>query len=204
MKYLGIVLIALIMLSAFSRATAQQQHTLQVDDGAAHYSIIKGSATGGTFTLPSGGGTIQTSTTLSFADFYAMMPGDNAATVAPNTAVQFPQNGPADGSASISRLTNSTFNLSAIGTYEVQFQVSVTEAGQLVLRLNGALITYSTVGRATGTSQLIGTCLVTTSVSNSVLEVINPPFAFGVLTITPFAGGFLNPVSAHLVIKRLQ
>lgn len=173
MKYLATVLITLIMLSGFSQATAQQQHTLQVDDGAGHYSLIKGSATGGTYTLPTGGGTIMTSTSLSFADFYALMPADNAATVAIGAAVQFPQNGPADGSASISRLSNSTFNLSTIGTYEVQFQVSVSEAGQLGLRLNGALITYSVVGRATGTNQLTGTCLITTSSINSVLEVIN-------------------------------
>lgn len=131
------------------------------------------------------------------------MPGDNAATIAIGAAVQFPQNGPADGSGAISRLTNSTFNLSAVGTYEILFQVSVNEAGQLGLRLNGTLITYSVVGRATGTNQLTGTCLITTSTINSVLEVINPPGNPTALTITPLAGG-ANAVSAHLVIKRLQ
>ena len=202
MKYLATVLITLIMLSAFSRATAQQ-HTLQVDDGAGHYSLIKGSPTGGTYTLPTGGGTIMTSTSLSFADFYALMPGDNAATVGASTAVQFPQNGPADGSGSISRLSASTFNLSAIGTYEIFFQVSVTEAAQLMLRVNGTEVPSSVVGRATGTNQLTATCLITTSVINSTLEVINPSGNSPALTITPVAGG-THAVSAHLVIKRLQ
>jgi hypothetical protein len=39
------------------------QHLLQVDDGLQHYSIIKGSNPGGTFTLPPGGGTLLTSGT---------------------------------------------------------------------------------------------------------------------------------------------
>lgn len=34
---------------------------------------------------------------LNFADFYALMPPDNAATVAPGTDVSFPQDGPNSG-----------------------------------------------------------------------------------------------------------
>ena len=194
---------ALVILCTFSNALAQPAHSLQIDDGSSHYSVIKGSGVGGTYTLPAGGGTILTSTALSFADFYALMPGDNAATIAVNTAVQFPQNGPSDGSGSISRTGASTFNLAAVGTYEITFNVSVTEPGQLMLRLNGATIAYSVVGRATGTSQITGTCLITTAGANSILEVINPPGNPSALTITPTAGGF-QAVSAHLVIKRIQ
>lgn len=36
--------------------------------------------------------------TINFADFYALMPPDNAATVAPGTDVSFPQDGPNSGS----------------------------------------------------------------------------------------------------------
>lgn len=74
------------------------------------------------------------------------MPPDNAATVAPATDVSFPQDGPNSGSG-ISRLTASSFNLGEIGTYQVLFQVSVTEAGQLLLTLNGADLDYTVVGR---------------------------------------------------------
>ena len=35
---------------------------------------------------------------LNYADFYALMPGDNSATVAPGTDVSFPQDGPNSGS----------------------------------------------------------------------------------------------------------
>lgn len=47
---------------------------------------------------------------LNFADFYALMPPDNAATVAPGTDVSFPQDGPNSG-ASIPRTGPSSFNL---------------------------------------------------------------------------------------------
>lgn len=140
---------------------------------------------------------------LDFADFYALMPSDNGAPIAVGSAVEFPQNG--STSSSITRTGPSTFNLPVIGTYLVLFQVSVSEAGQLMLRLNGSLVptANSVVGRATGTSQLAGISLVTTTTSNSVLEVVNPTGNPIALTITPNAGG-THPVSAHLVIIRIQ
>jgi hypothetical protein len=146
------------------------------------------------------------SVTSSFADFYALMPGDNAATIAAGSAVLFPQDGPFN---TISRLGSSPsqFTLPAIGTYQVTFQVSVSEAGQLVLGLDtttGATeLAYTVVGRATGTSQIVGTCLVTTTFANSVLTVRNPVGNSTALTLTPVAGG-THPVSAHVVIVRLN
>jgi len=130
------------------------------------------------------------------------MPGDNAATVAPGTDVLFSQDGPTSATA-ITRLTASTFNLAAIGTYQIMFQVSVTEPGQLILTLNGADLAYTVVGRATGTSELAGMSLVTTNVINSILTVRNPAGNSTALTITPLAGG-TRPVSAHLVITQIQ
>ncbi|WP_091176813.1 hypothetical protein [Paenibacillus sp. 1_12] len=129
------------------------------------------------------------------------MPSDNAATVAPGTDVSFPQNGPTSGTV-ITRTGTSTFNLSAIGTYQVLFQVSVTEAGQLILTLNGTDLVYTVVGRATGTSQIVGMALVQTTVISSVLTVRNPAGNSTALTITPLAGG-TRPVSAHLVITQI-
>ena len=139
---------------------------------------------------------------LNFADFYALMPPDNAATVAPGTDVQFPQDGPNSGSA-ISRTGPDSFNLAPVGTYQVLFQISVTEAGQLLLTLNGDDLEYTVVGRATGASQIIGMALVTTTVINSVLTVRNPAGNAAALTITPVAGG-PRSVSAHLVILQIQ
>ena len=139
---------------------------------------------------------------LNYADFFALMPPDNAATVAPGTDVSFPQAGPNSGSG-IARSGPSSFNLADIGTYLVMFQVSVTEAGQLILTLNGEDLAYTVVGRATGTSQIVEMAIVETTVINSILTVRNPAGNAAALTITPLAGG-TRPVSAHLVILQIQ
>jgi hypothetical protein len=134
------------------------------------------------------------------------MPSDNAATIAVGSAVLFPRTVP---SSTIARLgvSPSQFTLPAIGTYQVTFQVSVDEAGQLVLGLDpttgASEIAYTVVGRATGTSQIVGTCLITTTSANEVLTVRNPTANSTALTITPKAGG-ADAVSAHLVIVRLK
>ena len=58
-------------------------------------------------------------------------------------------------------------------------------------------------GRAIGTSQIIGTAIVSTTSINSILTVRNPAGNSAALAITPLAGG-TRPVSAHLVITQLQ
>ena len=62
-----------------------------------------------------------------YAEFYALMPPDNAATVAAGAPVFFPQNGPTAGG--IVRLDSGEFVLPRAGTYGVDFSVSVTGAG---------------------------------------------------------------------------
>jgi hypothetical protein len=140
---------------------------------------------------------------LGFAEFFALMPGDNAATVTAGTAVSFPQNGPSDGLGAITRVSLTTFVLTSIGTYEISFQVPVNEAGQLELVLNGVALAYTVVGRATGTSQIVGESLVTTTTVGSTLQVWNPVGEPVALTISTYAGGN-NPESASLIIHRLQ
>ncbi len=140
---------------------------------------------------------------LAFANFYALMPPDNAGTIAPGTDVSFPQDGPSSGDGIITRAGDASFILEDVGTYHVLFQVSATEAGQLVLTLNGAELPYTVVGRGTGNSQIIGMALVTTTATGSVLTVRNPEGTGTALTLTPSAGG-TEPVSAHLVITQLQ
>lgn len=141
-------------------------------------------------------------TVLGFADFYALMPPDNTATIGAGEDISFPSE-TAIGGTGISRASDSSFFLSEVGVYQVFFQVSVTEAGQLVLTLNGTELPYTVTGRATGTSQIIGMALVENNIANSVLTVRNPEGTATALTITPSAGG-IEPVSAHLVITRLQ
>ena len=117
------------------------------------------------------------------------------------TDVSFPQDGPNNG-ADISRTGPDSFSLAQIGTYQILFEVSVDEAGQLILTLNGEDLAYTVVGRATGASQIVGMSVVTTTVINSILTVRNPAGNSTALTITPLAGR-TRPVSAHLVITQI-
>ena len=139
---------------------------------------------------------------FSYADFYALMPGDNLATIAIGGDVQFPNDGPFLGT-DIIRTGPSSFELVSIGTYQILFQVSIDEPGQLVISLNELEQVYTTVGRATGTSQLVGVCLIQTIIVNSIITIRNPSGNSTALTITPNAGG-TNSVSAHLVIIRMN
>jgi len=138
----------------------------------------------------------------SYANYFALMPADNETPVAAGADVAFPHDGPSQGT-SISRAGASEFNLAEIGTYLVMFQVSVGDAGQLVLTLNGAELDYTVVGRETGTTQIVGMAMVTTTEADSILTVRNPLANGTPLTITPNAGGTF-PVSAHLVIAQVD
>jgi hypothetical protein len=151
-------------------------------------------------------GTAGTSAVLDFAEFflldtdplYAALVGPGLAAA---SAVPFPTNG--SSSAVITRTGPSSFNLPAIGTYLVQFEALASNAGQLQLRLNGAYVADSVVGRATGQTQLVGVSLVTTSVVNSVLEVVNPP-ANGVLTFAAPGSSGAQTFTSRLSIMRIQ
>lgn len=138
---------------------------------------------------------------LDFSDFYALMPGDNTATIAVGLPIDFPQDGPT--TADIVRTSASSFLLPSIGTYLVLFHVSVSEAGQLQLRLNGGYLPETVVGRGTVTDQIVGISYLTTTTPNSILEVVNAAGNSTALTITPIAGG-ASAVSAHLIIIRVQ
>jgi hypothetical protein len=155
-----------------------------------------GGATGATG--PAGGGAI-----VNFANFFALMPGDNAATIAVGAAIQFPQTGPTAGVSPPTRVSASTFNLPNVGIYEVTWQASITEAGQLQLSLAGVGLPNTVVGRATGTNQIFGSTIINNLAPNQVLSVINPPGNSTALTMTVIAGG-THSVSATLSIKQLS
>jgi hypothetical protein len=165
--------------------------------------------TGATGTTGATGATGATGGTgvINFGSFFLLSPSDVPATVAPGAAVPFPENGPANNPANgIRRLTASTFDLPAIGTYEISWQVSITEAGQLDLGLDsggGVIEQLTTVaGRATGTSQIENDVFITTTAANTVLTVRNPAGETTALTVTPIAGG-TRPASGWLVIKQI-
>lgn len=151
--------------------------------------------------VPGASGPVGPSGSSTFAEFFALMPGDNSVPVAVGADVQFPQNGPTSGTILRIGIT-STFRLTNIGTYQVFIEVPVTGQGQLVLTLNGFELPTTVVGRDTGTTEIVGQSFVTTTSVNSILTVRNPAGESTALTITPLAGG-THPVSATLEIQQL-
>lgn len=154
--------------------------------------------TNGTDGLP---GINGTNAVTDYADFFALMPNDNAATVASNADVQFPQSGPAKSGTGILPSSATEITLPSIGIYEVSFFVSISEAAQLALSLNNVVDVNTVTGRATGTNYVMADLLITTTVINTLLTVRN--VGLTALTITPIAGG-PSAVSAHLKIIQLS
>ncbi len=138
---------------------------------------------------------------LGFADYYAIMPADNAAPIAAGADIAFPQTA-ASGGTSVTRLSGTTFNLAAPGSYLVQFTVPITEAGQLVLTENGTEVPYTLVGRTDPGSQITGVAVINTPAANTTLSLRNPAAATAPLTVTANSGG-TSPASAHLVITQI-
>jgi len=118
------------------------------------------------------------------------------APIAPGTSVPFDLDGPASGIIR-SGIGGTDFVLPDTGVYEITWQVSVNEAGQLVLALNGTDLPSTIVGRYTGTTQIVGNVLIQTGVINSVLTL---RAASATLTVTNFPGGN----TGSLVIKRIK
>ena len=139
---------------------------------------------------------------MNISNFYSLMPPDNSATIAIGAAINFNQDGP-NNNTTITRISPSTFNLELVGIYEIIFQVSINEAAQLVIVLNGTELDYTVVGRATGTNQIIGDCLILTTTPNSVLSINNSTASAAAITITPFGGG-TKAISANLIIKKYE
>ncbi len=161
-----------------------------------------GGPTGPGSTTPGPTGPASAGNSTPQALFFALMPGDNSATVAVGAAVQFPQNGPTVGVGPPTRFSATEFTIPATGTYHVHAQVSVTEAGQLQVALNGVGLPNTVVGRATPTSQLVIDTLIAATTGQR-LSIINPTGNPAALTITPIAGG-THSVSATLLIERVQ
>lgn len=138
---------------------------------------------------------------LGYADFYALMPADNAVAIAPGEDVAFPEQS-FIGSTSITRTTDSSFTFTEAGIYLVLFNAAVSEAAQLVLTVDGTELSYTVSGTDSPLSQITGLSVISAG-ENSVLTVSNPASATASVTLTPSAGG-ASAVSAHLTIIRLE
>lgn len=146
---------------------------------------------------------------LDYAEFFALMPGENAASVAVGGRVEFLQNNPSNPVGGISRYFGlsapSTFTL-ITGTYLISWQVSVEGTGQLQLAAGTNATTpiaHTVVGRATGACQISNTTIYTVIGLTEDIAIRNPTGNAVALGLTLTAGG-TNAVSANLVIMRIR
>jgi hypothetical protein len=143
---------------------------------------------------------------LEFADFYAMMPSDNAANIAPGQPLAFPDTGPSSGD--IVPISTTSFMLTNVGTYQIFFEATVNQSAQLIIALDSGSgpveLPYTTAGCGLTTSQINGMALVKTTNVHSTISIYNPATAPAAIRLTPNAGSTAHPVSAHLMILRIQ
>lgn len=137
---------------------------------------------------------------LSYADFYALMPTDNPTAIPAGDDIAFPVNG-VIANTNIGRINDTTFLLSAPGTYFVTWNATLGTAGQLVLTLNDAELPYTVVGTGTVDGEIVGFTIINTT-NPSTLTVRNPEAGTTAITLTPSVGGE-EPSSAHLTIVQL-
>lgn len=135
----------------------------------------------------------------SYATFYALMPTDNAITIAPNEPIDFPTT--ATKTSDITVTSPSVFTVTTAGNYLVMFQASTTEGGQLQLTVNNTPIAYTTVGKAGENTQIVGFAILPLA-ANDAISVINPQASTTGITLTQNAGG-ASAVAAQLVIAKL-
>jgi len=138
---------------------------------------------------------------------------DYALTVAVHTAagtgrLPFPRNGASVPLVNgITRIDASSFNLAAIGTYEVSWTVQTTEPVQWQVELNGAAVVNAITPDQNPTSgghPVTGIFLVTTTLANSVLAIINAAGNAGAVTITPADGNYTHANTPTLNIAMLN
>ena len=138
-----------------------------------------------------------------FANYYGLQPLNTLPQVAPGLAVEFPTDGPNNGTE-ITRLTPSTFNITNPGNYLVIFNVTFVEPAELLVKLNNVELPQTLVARAVGETQLIGNYIINVTNPNTVLAICNPLNAPNPLTISPNTGNNdNNSLSSHLNIMKL-
>ena len=141
----------------------------------------------------------STGTTQSFANFYSDSPGDRTF-VPVGEGVDFPYVSVNVG-GNIVQNSSTSFQLSAIGIYLIQFQVCVASPGQLCISLNGVEQLNTVVGQDATNSQIVGMNIIQIIYPYTDLSIVNPT-GNTILTLSPYAGG-TKEVSSHLIIIKI-
>lgn len=168
--------------------------------------------------IPSAGGLV------SFGSFYGLTAGtDNggateyAATFAANVPVNFAHSSATFGGVAINnpgtatvQTNNTKFVLANIGTYKVSFNVHTTEPGQLQADIGDGTTQVIVPGSCgvnmnptSGGHPISQTFMVTTTVANRILRIINPAGNSPALTVTPADGASTHANTPTLTIEQV-
>lgn len=167
----------------------------------------------------SGGGSSGAGSFGPSASFFGTTTGtgslgnDYAGTVAVKTAagtgrLPFPRAGASVPLVNgITAIDSSSFNLAAVGTYQISWVVATTEPAQWQVELNGTAVANTIVvdqNPTAGGHPLTGDFLITTTTPNSVVAIINPAGNATALTITPSDGNLTHAQSPTLTITQIS
>jgi hypothetical protein len=142
---------------------------------------------------------------LGYGALYGQAPSDYSSTIAVNAPVPFPHVSSSFGGITLNSNTTDVI-LPVIGTYDVEFVVSVAAVSQLTLWLDPdtgtfARLANTTFGVATA-GTIIGRAVVVTTAVNSKIRVVNDTSATAI-TVPSSLGG-TNPSTQTFIIKRIQ
>jgi len=130
---------------------------------------------------------------------------DNPDSIDPGSAVHFPRPD-VNPYGSIQRSIGSPFEflLPPNSIFEITFQVTVQNTGELVVVLNGQELSQTVVGKSGG-GFIVGISIISTPAgSPSTLSIHNPSTAVaGGIKIDESTGALSQPLSCHLIIKQL-
>lgn len=128
-----------------------------------------------------------------------------SATVAVGAPFPFDTDGPFTAGAFLHTAspvvaTSAPITIVNAGIYRVEYTVTVAEARQIALYLNGAVVTSTIYGQATGTSVTTGIAIITVA-ANDVLTLRNHLSAAALTLVTPSGGTAANNTNSLVIMK---
>ena len=97
--------------------------------------------------------------------------------------------------------TSAPITILQAGTYRVEYSVTVAEARQIALYINGAVVSNTIYGAATGTVVTTAFAIITAA-ANDVLTLRNHLSAAALTLVTP-SGGTAENVTNSILIEKL-
>lgn len=127
-----------------------------------------------------------------------------SATVAIGAPFPFDTDGPFTAgflhTASATPATSAPITIVAAGTYSVEYTATVAEARQIALYIDGAVVSSTIYGQATGTAVTTGFAIITVA-AGAVLTLRNHLSAAALTLVTPSGGTASNTTNSLKIVR---